>query len=427
MRGFDGRLSTFAHRVERLEVGHLKPVQRLVVFQAAENRQIDGVIVIRARRQCGAHDDLLRCNAAQSEGFAERQFVLGQGAGLVRAEHVHAGQLLDGHQPAHDGLFLREETRADRHRDRQHRGHCHGDRGHGEDQGELQRGEDRVAADDRDDGDHAHQQHSEDDQERADPQHRALEVADGLRFLHQFRRLAEVGVRTRGVHEGADLTLSNDRSGEHCVAGLARGGQRLPGERGLIHLDGISVQQTRICRNDVPKTEANDVARHQLTRWWHDPLAVPYRPSLDRELCLQGVDGLTSLVFFPESDHAVRNKQNKDDEEVRPMPQHARQDHRGFDHPGDRTPEVRKELQERIGLLLFDLIGSVLGQPLLRLDLAETVRRVAEPLFHLRQGKGLQIVLLIGLRSRLRVGNLGPGAIRSHDGYFAASRVTHAY
>jgi len=24
-------------------------------------------------------------------------------------------------------------------------------------------------------------------------------------------------------------------------------------------------------------------------------------------------------VFFPESDHAVRNKQNKDDEEVRPM------------------------------------------------------------------------------------------------------------
>ena len=90
--------------------------------------------------------------------------------------------------------------------------------------------------------------HREDDQERADPQHRALEVADGLCFLHQFRRLAEVGVRTRGIHEGADLTLSNDRSGEHCLAGLARGGQRLPGEGGLIHLDRISVQQTRICR-----------------------------------------------------------------------------------------------------------------------------------------------------------------------------------
>ncbi len=157
VRSFDGRLGTLAHRVERLEVGHLKPVQRLIVFQAAENRQIDGVIVIRARRQCGAHDDLLRCNAAQREGLAERQFVLGQGAGLVSAEHVHAGQLLDGHQAAHDGLLLREETRADRHRDRQHRRHRHGDRGHGEHQGELQRGEDRVAPDDGDDGDHAHQ------------------------------------------------------------------------------------------------------------------------------------------------------------------------------------------------------------------------------------------------------------------------------
>ena len=60
--------------------------------------------------------------------------------------------------------------------------------------------------------------------------------------------------------------------------------------------------------------------------------------------------------------------------EVRPMPDHRRQDHRHFDHPRDRAPEIGEELQERIGLLLFDLVRPVLGQPLLRLGLAEAVR-----------------------------------------------------
>ena len=91
VRSFDGRLGAFANRVERLEVGHLKPVQRLVVFQAAENRQIDGVIVIVARDASAALT--MTCSGAtplSGEGLAERQFVLGQGAGLVGAEHVHA-------------------------------------------------------------------------------------------------------------------------------------------------------------------------------------------------------------------------------------------------------------------------------------------------------------------------------------------------
>jgi len=45
-----------------------------------------------------------------------------------------------------------------------------------------------------------------------------LEVADGLHVLDQLRHLAEVGVRTRGIHEGADLALADDRAGEHRVA-----------------------------------------------------------------------------------------------------------------------------------------------------------------------------------------------------------------
>ena len=39
------------HRVERLEMNHLIALQGLIVFQAAEHGQIDGVVIVGARRQ----------------------------------------------------------------------------------------------------------------------------------------------------------------------------------------------------------------------------------------------------------------------------------------------------------------------------------------------------------------------------------------
>ena len=103
-------------------------------------------------------------------------------------------------------------------------------------------------------------------------------------------------------------------------------------------------------------------------------------------------------MFLPETDHGIGEKQNEDDAKVRPMPGHRRQDHRRFDHPRDRTPKIAEEFQEFIGLLFFNLIGPILGQPFLRLGLSEAVRRRPQFFLHLRQGQGFQIVLRIGLR-----------------------------
>ena len=80
-------------------------------------------------------------------------------------------------------------------------------------------------------------------------------------------------------------------------------------------------------------------------------------------------------MLFPESDHGVGEKQNEDDAKIRPMLGRSRQDHRRFDHPGDRTPEVGEEFQDLVGFLLRDLVRSILGQPLLRLGLGQAVRR----------------------------------------------------
>ena len=98
VRALDGGLGALMHRVERLEMDHLVALQGLIVFQAAQNGQIDGVVIVRARRQRGVEDHLLGGDIVHAERIAQCQLVLGQGAGLVRAQHVHARQFLDGHQ-----------------------------------------------------------------------------------------------------------------------------------------------------------------------------------------------------------------------------------------------------------------------------------------------------------------------------------------
>ena len=49
----------------------------------------------------------------------------------------------------------------------------------------------------RDSNNHRHQGHGENDQVIANLQHGTLEMADGVRLLHQLRGLAEIGVRPR--------------------------------------------------------------------------------------------------------------------------------------------------------------------------------------------------------------------------------------
>src|ERR1039458_5522936 len=51
---------------------------------------------VRARRQRGVEDDLVGGDIVHAERITQRQLVLGQGAGLVRAQHVHARPLFEG-------------------------------------------------------------------------------------------------------------------------------------------------------------------------------------------------------------------------------------------------------------------------------------------------------------------------------------------
>ena len=76
-------------------------------------------------------------------------------------------------------------------------------------------------------------------------------MTDGLAVFDELGSLAEVGVSPCGVDEGADLTLAHDRCRKYRVARTACGGQRFTGQRRLVHLDRISLEQSRVSGDDV--------------------------------------------------------------------------------------------------------------------------------------------------------------------------------
>ncbi len=198
-------------------------------------------------------------------------------------------------------------------------------------------------------------------------------MADGVRLLHQLRGFAEISVGPGGVHHRVDFTLADNRPRKHRLARIASGGQRFACQRGLVHLDRVTFQQARIRRHYVAEAHTDDVARHQLTRRRGDPLSITFHFGIDRQLGLQSGDRVACLVFFPESDHGVGNKQKEDNEKIQPVPDNPRQNYGRLDHPWDGAPEIGEEFQERIGFLFFNLVGAVLRQPFLSLGLTEAV------------------------------------------------------
>ena len=106
------------HRVERLEAGHLVGVEGVIAGKGAEDGQVDGIVVIGARGQRGVEDHLTGSDVTDTERITEGEGVLGQGAGLVGAQHIHTGEFLDGDQPADHRLLLGEQSRPDGHRHR---------------------------------------------------------------------------------------------------------------------------------------------------------------------------------------------------------------------------------------------------------------------------------------------------------------------
>ena len=139
------------------------------------------------------------------------ELILGQSAGLVGTQHIHAGQLFDRHKTADDSLRRASGGLRPPSSPRAHGRHRYRDGGHRQDQRELKCRQHWIAT-----------EHG--DRRSALPasrparldscrsQHGALEMADRVGCSHQLRCLAEIVYAARTGDDRVGFSLANDRS-----------------------------------------------------------------------------------------------------------------------------------------------------------------------------------------------------------------------
>ncbi len=344
------------------------------------HRQIDGVAVVGLAGERSVQIQRGGVGRSQQQRLAQSELVLRQGAGFVGAQHIHRGQFLDGFQPRDDGLFFGERQRAQRHGHRQHRRHGHGNRGHGENEGELQQVDPRQTALQFDQHQNRHQAETDVDEVVADIEHGLLEVRYSASLLHQLRGLAQIGVDPGGIDHADHFTLLGNGTGIHHLAQLAADRQRLAGERRLIDAEVVARDQLEVGRKNVAQTHAHHIAGHELRGVDLRPLAVALDTALERKLLFQRIERAAGLELLPETDARVEQQQQRDDDEIRPVPHQRRQQRGHFDHPRNRPPEIAQQAHEQADMLLRQAVGAALRQTLRGFGLGEAVRRAVQRL-----------------------------------------------
>ncbi len=223
----------------------------------------------------GAHVECLPCTPDRGDSHP----VLGQGSGLVRADHVRRAQRLHRAEALDDRAAAHQLADADRQRQRDHRQQSLGDvadqEAHREDDG-VGEGQPRAEHAERHEG-HSHQEGDERDEPR-DPAHLGLQRAVvPLDPLRQRRDSSELGLHARREDHGLPVALRARGPGEHQVARLQQGHvrieelsrpehrHRLAAERREVHLDPAA-EQPRIGRYAVAFLDHEHVAGHEARR-----------------------------------------------------------------------------------------------------------------------------------------------------------------
>ena len=327
-----------------------------------------------------AHVGFLRLHQlAVRPDLLHGHLVLSQGAGLIRADHLHRAQAFHRLELLDDGVltghFLGAHGQHDGHDAAQSLGNGSNRQRHGEEQGVQQAhaaAEQRQAEHQRTDGQDGRRQ-------LAGEVVQAL-LQGGLALLglvHQLGNVTQLGVHAGTGDQHHRAAVSDQRAGEHHVLLVSQGGlarrqsvggllHRLgfTGQRALVHLQGIALQQAAVGNHQVARLQVHDVAGHHLGTRHFLAHAVPQDLGHRGGHGFQAFQTFFRLQILHGAQHRVHDEHRKDDQSALHIAGHHG-DHRR--HGQNKDQQVLKLLQEdhqRAFLFAFrQLVGAVLLQP----------------------------------------------------------------
>ena len=299
-----------------------------------EQRELGGVAHPRAVRGGGVvaehkAGDELPVSAVVEPAYAAQHTVqpnlgdghavLGEGAGLVRADDADRAERLDRRQPPHDRVDLDHPLDAEREHDGHDGGQALGDRRHRQRDRSQQHFGDVAALEHRD------AEHRQADDDRHDAQNLAevgqplLERGELLLLPGEHRRdPPDLGVHAGGGHDPLATPIGHARRGKghiHPVAdarltpgherGVLFGGHRFPGEGALLHLEVDRLEKAQVGGDHPPGLEQHNVARHEGGGGHLGEPAVPAHERVGARELFERLERLLRLGLLRHADDGV--------------------------------------------------------------------------------------------------------------------------
>src|SRR5208283_4447212 len=309
---------------------------------------IDGIVAFFCRGKGGSGYYLVFRRSRERFYLGDTDGVLCYRPGLIGTEDIHPGHLLNGTETADDRLFFCE-------------GHSTYGKGNGEDcrqgcryrgdeehEGELECFEDGVPPDRGDDENNTYERDGKGNQVIPDPDNCLLEVAPGRFLLEKAGGPAKKCPHSRPCYDRIHLSLPDNGSGIRIVTTLFLNRQRFPRKSRFIEKKVLPLREPDICRDDVTKPDVDDITGDQPAGRDLTPHPVPEYAGIGGETLFQEFDRIFRLTFLEKPD----------------------------------KPE------ERVLLLLRNIIEPVLLQPCLDLSLAEAPRPCFQDPFQFFTGQG---------------------------------------
>ena len=312
---------------------------------------------------------------------------LGEGAGLVRADHVGGAERLHGGQALEERPPARHAPHPHREREGDGGQKAFGDVGDEQPYGEEQGVGERQA---RDRGAHPKEhQAGADGHERYEPGgpvHLLLQGADlDPDALGQGGDPPELGAHPGRVDDGLGLAAGHERAPEDEVVGLqgrggrpgaqraARHGLRLARKRGHVHLDG-TVDQARVRREPVALGEQDEVPGHEGRRLHLHRAPLATDAGAGRQVTLEGLGGLLGLELLEEGENGVQDYDRDDGDRERDSPSDDGQRRGRPEEEREGVCELAGELPKAIRALPApDLVRAVLLEAAGGLPLGEAI------------------------------------------------------
>lgn len=301
-----------------------------VVAESLQEGLVDGVntLLLAGGSETGSKHEVIGLNTGDGEGLSERELVLGQCTGLVRAENLDTSKGLDGRELLDDGLLLGEVSSTDSHGGGDDSGETDGDTNDSDGKGELEDGNNAVGAVERGDPDNQVGEDDQDQEHCSDTVENLSEVtSSGGSLVDESSGTTDESVVTSGGDDHEGLTTLDTGGGVALVALVLVDGERLTGDGRLVDLEeSIFGNDTAISGDDGTLLNLEDITGNDLGGFDFEQATVTEDDSLQSESLLQFVDNGTSLEFLNESDSSVKQEQRANDTEINPVLKTSSQD-----------------------------------------------------------------------------------------------------